>query len=356
MPGTTAITYGNTELSVAMNAQEKTVNRMKDHPYRVVEDCMANAERVDSGERIIVRYTTDDHSVSTRVQSGMEVFNNFAQPTLTPGSQTWGIVVMPIYVSSVDEKKYGGGSAVIKLVQDRTETVMKTFDRLFQSVLLKGAAASGTWGGVSGWDDFLSLNGADNTTGLIEAAASGTNTLHGISKATYPATTHEQFHNFFRDLAGAAGAGGLNALYAASIDAQIKEGDPNASESMWYWSRNFSEFMKRALRSEEHYINDGNMDDGLRVAHMAYGGIKVRPTAELPSLGSATTTNPWSALKVNWKQGIRFKTMSGWDRVNQPFVDLPGTIGARYALRVLWGQLIGLRPGACAVLVDGEVY
>lgn len=358
MPGQTAVTYNNTELSLAMNAQELTLNRMKDHPYKVVDDVMSNAESEDGGDRIILRYTVDDHSLSTRVQSGMETFNNFAQPTLVPAQQTWGIVVMPIYVSSVDEKKYGGSKALIKLVQDRTETVMTTMNRLFQQVILRGPTASGAnWAGVPGWEDFLTLNGAEGpTTGLIEAAASGSNTIHGISKLTYPASSHEQFHNFFRDLAGAAGTGGLNGLQASVIDAQIKEGEPIASESMWYWSRLFCEFMKRALRSEEHYVSNGAMDDGLRVANMAYGGVKVRPTAELPNSGANTTSNPWSALRVNWKKGIRFKYMDGWNFTNDPFVNLPGTVGGRYALRKLWGQFLGLKVGTCALLVDGEVF
>lgn len=357
MPGQTSVTYNNTELSVAMSAQEESLNRMKDHPYLVVEDCLANSEELDGGERIIGRYTVDDHSVSTRVQSGMEMFNNFAQPTLVPAQQTWGIVVMPIYVSSVDEKKYGGSREIIKLVQDRTETVQTTMQRLFQNVILRGPAASGTWPGVPGWEDFLTLNGADgNALGLIEAASSGTNTLHGLSKATYPAATHPQFHNFFRGLAGTAGTTGLNGLYASTIDAKLKEGTPNSKESMWYWSALFSEFMKRALRSEEHYIANGEMDDGMRVAEMAYGGVKVRPTAELPNTGSTTTAAPWSAVRVNWKKGIKLKTMSGWKFVNDPFVNLPGTVGGRYALRKFWGQFWGSRVGACALLNNGEAF
>lgn len=357
MPGTTSVTYNNTELSVAMSAQEETLNRMKDHPYLAVEDCLRNAESEDGGERIIVRYTVDDHSLSTRVQSGMEMFNNFAQPTLIPGTQTWGIVVMPIYVSSVDEKKYGGSKTLIKLVQDRTETVMTTMNRLFQQVIFRGPAATGTWPGVAGWEDFLSLNGADGaTTGLIEATSSGTNTLHGISKATFPAATHPQFHNFFRGLGGTAGTTGLNGLYASTVFQDVQEGEPVASESTWYWSMLFAEFMKRALRTEEHYIANGNMDDGLRVAHMAYGGVRVRPVAELPNTGANTTAAPWSAVRVNWKKGIRLKYMDGWNFTNDPFVNLPGTVGGRYALRKFWAQFLGLRVGTCALLNNGETF
>jgi hypothetical protein len=358
MPGTTAITFGNTELSANLMHQVTALNRMKDHPYPLVDDVMDTAETVDGSERVIVRWVTDDHSRATRVTTGFEVFDDFAQTTLTPGFQTWGIVVQPVFISSVDEQKNNGKAAVLKLLEERVKTVETHFKRQFQQVLLRGPAASGTWPGVPGWEDFLTLNGADgSTTGLIEAAASGTNTLHNLNKGLFPATTHEQFHNFFRDLGGTFSTTGLNGLYASIVDAQIKEGDPNGKESKWYWSRLFCELAKRSIRTLEQYVsNSGNEDDGSRVAHMVYGGIPVRPTVELPSSGSGSTSNPWSALKVNWAQGINFKVMNGWKMEYDDFVDLPGTVGARYALKKLWGQLIGLVPGRCALLVDGEVF
>lgn len=356
MPGTTAITYSNTELSVALNAQITEINRMKDHPYPAVEDAMANKDTIDGGERVIVRWTTDDHSRATRVQTGNEFFDNFAQPTLTPGFQGWGIVCQPVFISSVDETKYGGSAKVIDLLKDRTETVETHFKRQFQQVLFRGPAASGTWPGVPGWEDFLTLNGADSTTGLVEAAASGTNTLHAISKGSFPATTHEQFHNFFFDCANSFNTNGLAQLYASIIDQEVKEGAPNPSESFWYWSRNFSRFAKQSLRSLEQYVDDKPLDDGRRLAHHMYGGVKIRVTVELATTGTASTTNNWSALRVNWKKGIRLKVMKGWDGGFDPFVNLPGTVGARYALKRFWGQLIGLVPGRCALLVDAETF
>ena len=356
MPGTTAITYSNQDLSLNVSAQIKKINRMKDHPYLTVEDLKANWEKATGGERVIVRWTTDDHSRATRVITGNEFFDNFAQPTLTPGYQGWGIVVQPIFVSSVDEQKNSGEGGLIPLLKDRVETVEKHFMRQWQQVLWRGSAASGTHTGVQGWEDFLTLNGADSTTGLIEAAASGTNTLHAISKASFPATTHEQFHNFFFDCANSFNTNGLNQLYASIISQQVKEGMPNPSESFWYWSQNFCRFAKQGLRTFEQYVDDKPLDDGRRLAHMQYAGVKVRVTAELPTTGASTTANNWSAVRVNWKDGIQFRVMSGWEGGVEPFVDLPGTVGARYALKRLWGQLIGLRPGGCALLVDAETF
>lgn len=356
MPGTTAITYSNSELSLNLSAQVKEINRMKDHPYPTVEDLKANWKKATGGERVIVRWTTDDHSRATRVQTGNEFFDNFAQPTLTPGYQTWGIVVQPVFISSVDEQKNSGEGALIDLLKDRIQTVETHFNRQFNQVIWRGSAASGTHPGVPGWEDFLTLDGSDSTTGLIEASTSGTNTLHAISKGSFPATTHEQFHNFYFDCANAFNTNALNQLYASIVDQQVKEGAPNSSESFWYWSRNFARFAKQSLRSFEQYVGDGNLDDGRRLAHMMYGGCKVRVVVELPNTGASTTANPWSAVRVNWKQGIHFRVMSGWEGNFDPFVNLPGTVGARYALKKLWGQFIGLVPGRCALLADAETF
>lgn len=163
-----------------------------------------------------------------------------------------------------------------------------------------------------------------------------------------------QFHNFFADLAGDVSQFGPPALYAAGIDAETKEGTPVASESEWYWSPNFAKHMKSTLRPQEQYIANGTMDDGARIAHAMYGGIPVRIVSELPSTGTATTAKKWSAVRVNWKKGVRFRAMPKWVLDWTPVVDLPGGVGVKYALIRLWGNLISLQPGACAVLVDGE--
>lgn len=354
MPGTTSLTINNEDLSLTLFDQVKELRAMKDHPYLLADDALANVDKVDGGERVIVRWDVDDHSVPTRVRTGYESFSTFAQPTLQPGYQAWGIVVQPVFISSVDEQKNNGRAQILKVLEERVKNVERHMHRQFQQVLLRGAAASGTWVGVPGWDDWLSINGADTALGLVEDAASGTNTLHGVSKSSYPATTHEQFHNYFGDAAADASANLLPLMYAAGVDAQIKEGDPNPSESFWYLSRSAANNLKSILRVQEQYVSDGNMDDGKRVAHMMYGGIKARPTAEMPNTGSATTADPWSALRVNWKRGVRLRMMSGWVFDWEDFMDLPGTVGVRYSLCKVWGQPICLQPGLQALIIDAE--
>ena len=355
MPGTTSVTYGNEELSAHHAHHIARLDRMRDRPYKVTEHIMSVAEKVPNpGVRMIKRWDVERHSRFTRVQSGHEVYNTFAQPTMVPGTQTWGIVVLPVFISRVDEVQNQGG--VLNLLKERTETVHTHFRRAFEEVALRGPAASGTWTGVDGWDDFLTLNGADSSTGLLEDAADGGNTLHGIVKTSYPVATHPQFHNFFRDCAGAFATNGLNALYDSTIHNQLFEGNPSAANSKWYWSQAFAQLTKRSLRSLERYDSDGTMDDGARVSHMRYGGIPVELTTLLPNTGASTTTTPgpWSAVRVNWKDGCQFRVVSGYEMKFDPFQDLPTTVGSRVSLGWLWGQFVGHRPATCAVIADAE--
>ncbi len=354
MPGTVTFSpaIGDQELSANLFSQVEDLNRMKNHPYPFVDDLMSHADKSTGGERIIVRFDVEDHSVATRVQSGYESFDKFAQPTMKPGYQGWGIVVVPIFISRVEEQQNKGG--VLNILKERTTTVHEYTRRITNLAMWRGGAASGTHPGVVGFDDFLSVNGGDTSTGILEDQADGTNTLHGITKSSYPLATHEQFHNFFADCAGAFATNGLNALHDSLIRMRVREGKPNPKDSKWYWSENFAKLAKRSLRSLEHYTTDGNMDDGMRRADMMYGGIPVEIVAELPSTGSASATNPWSAVRINWKLGMRFRAMQGYLWDFDEFKELSGSVGTRYSLGWFWGQLISTRPGVNAVIVDGE--
>lgn len=355
MPGTTALTLGNEELSVNLMDRVKEMRAMNAHPYQVAEDMLKNMDTADGGERVVIPWETEDHSIAQRIRNGYEKLTLFGQTTMTPGLQGWGIVVQPVLISEVDEKKNSGKVALFKLLDKRVANVERHFRRQLQTGLLRGFIASGTHPGVAGWEDFLSLNGGDTALGIIEDQATGTNVLHNVSKGSFPPAVAEQFHNYFADVGADVGGAGLPALYGSMLDAQIKEGDAwEPGASFWYWSRLFAGHVKTTMRTAEYYTTDGDLDDGKRKAHSVYGGIKVRVVAEMPNTGSASTAKPWSALRVNWKEGVRFRGMPGWSMDWSPFENVNQGVGARYAYLRLWGQLIGQQPGLCSLLVDGE--
>lgn len=355
MPGTTALTYSNEQLSVNLSNQVKEARAMNHRKYPVVADVMKATDKETGGERIIVRWETDDHSEPTRVQTGYEYWNDAVQTTLTPGHETWGIVVQPVMISEVDEQKNSGPAKVLDLLKIRTGNVERHMHRNFQDVILRGAAASGTWTGVPAFADFNSLNGADITTGLLEASASGTNTIHNVSKASFPATTHPQFHNEYSDAAGAAGTNILNALYGFIVNLMVKDGEMSPAEYIGYFSPNSLKWLKRVLRAQEQYVAEGEMDDGKRTA-MVYHGIRLKPVHNLPQTGANTTANPVSGYIVNWQRGIRFRAQNKWVFNWTKFMDIPGTVGVRAAILRLWGNLIGHQVGLCALLADAEAY
>jgi hypothetical protein len=328
---------------------------MKDVKYVIAEDILANVDKIDdAGERIIVRWEVGDHSKATRVQTGYERWDDSIFATLKPGHEQWAIVVQPVMISEVDEGRNSGKAKIIDLLRQRTQNVYRHKMRQLQRVAVRGPAASGTWTGVPGWEDFLTLNGADSTTGIIEAAASGTNTLHNVSKASYPATTHPKFHNSFRDSAGAAGTNLLHNLNGINTNLVIKDGEPSPSECANYMSENGANWLKRALQPQEQYTSE-DIDTGKRRV-LTYGGVKIKPTFDLPNSGSATTTNPWSSLLMNWKRGVRLRCKTGWVMDWTKFAEIPGTVGVRAAICRTWGQFVALEPGLCGLIVDAEAY
>lgn len=364
MPGTTTLTLSNEQLSANLFDQVEKLVQTKDHPYTVAEDALASAVKIPSpGERTVVRFSTHDHSQQRRAVTGHEAIPVFAQPTLTPGFQGWAAVFQPVFISKMDEQRNSGKMAVVSILDDRVRSVTRHMRRSLQQVLLKGPAASSSWGGVPEWEDHLTLNGGDSVTGIVEDQVDGTNTLHGINKATLPLATNEQLHNFFKDCAGDASANLLAAFYDITVDQAIRLGEDFNYGQVWYASGNCVKFMKQNLRSFEQYVNTDDLDDGKR-RWARYNGIKVKPTAELPNAGTATTTNPWSALLINWSAGDReddgsgaqLRCATGWVMDWTPFEDLPGTLGTRYALCKYWGQLISTNPGRNGLIVDAEVF
>lgn len=352
MPGTTTLTIANEALSLNLFHQVKEIRDTRAIPYPVTESVVKNAERInDPGERIIVRWNDENHSVASRVQTGYEGYTDFAQPVSVPGFQNYGFVVQPIFISVLDELRNNGG--VLPVLEQRVRAVERQQALAFQQVIMRGALASGTWVGVPAYEDFNSWNGADQATGIIEDNSPGTNTLHNLAKTNYPVAIHPNLHNDYFDAAGDASANLLNMLYAANVKQQLKSGDPSSKQEWWASEAAYNN-LKQSLRSFEQYVSDGNMDDGKRVVGM-YGGVKITPIVDMPTTGSGSTTNPWSMVRVN-HDAIRFKAIAKWFMDHTGFQDLPGRVGTRVSLVRLGGNTVCLEPGKLSLIVDGEVF
>lgn len=352
--GTTTLVIGNEALSAYLFHQVKEVRSSRHIPCPVTDALIKKAETISNpGERFLVRWRTRHHSIPSRLVTGYEDYNPYASPTLDPGHGGYAAVVQPIFISEMDERRNQGG--VVQILNERVQAVEEHGALMFQQTMLRTPTATGTWPGVSAYEDWNPVNGGDSALGIIEDQAGGTNTLHNLAKTSYPVAVHPHFHNDYYDAAGDASANLLNMMQQSQTRQVIKGGAPASGSSEWWVSEAGQNNLKRVYREFERYTTDGNMDDAKR-AVATFGGVPIYPVADMPNSGSGSTSNPWTALRVDLKDGIQLKMVQGWNMDHTGFVDLPGRVGTRVSLVKLWGQLLGYGPGRNTLVVDGEVF
>lgn len=353
---TTTLTVSNELLSAVGFAQVEEMRSSHHRPYKFFEHAMGPGHvDEEGGERIIVRWdTTLRHSKTKRHQSGYEQVSNQSLPVGTPGHDGWMMCSTPTYISLKDEQIARGKSKILDLWKGRVDNVELMQQLDFTRAGLIGAIASGTWAGVEGYEDLNSLNGADSATGFMEAASSGTNTIHNISRATYTATDHYMLHNLYKTVSDSASTLLNLQLYGLLPALRKRTGGQFTSAHVAYATLQALENLARANPSVAHYTSEGAVDSGKRTA-FTYGGVEIFPE-DLPSLGANTTANPWSFVFMNWKDAVKWHSQKGTNFDRRAVVDVPGTAGVRMQLSVTMGQLILHEPGTLALVDNAETW
>lgn len=351
----TVLTLSDETLTTVALQQSEDLRDMQRQDYPVTADLIASNDPWDGGDTLTVPWDVENHSNPRRLQSGYERYDETVRPTLKPGIVTPAFVAQPILISLVDETKTGGKGKIIDLVKQRTENVERHQDADLQAVAFRGPAASGSWAGRAAYADWNTFNGVDSITGFLEAVASGTNMLHTVSKASYPATTHPGFHNVYRDSADAAGTNLLNDMYRIGIILQTRGAPIVARENKWYVGENPAVWLKRALRPQERYESQSSLDDGARPV-LTFMGVGIIPCIDMPTNGASSATSPVSAILINWARGAKMRMYPAWSRKMLPFAPVPGTVGVRAALKLVGGQIVCPQPGLCALIERAEVY
>lgn len=367
MPGTTALTFSDQMLSVQGFHRLAAVMAAKDVPYPVADDAFKlGKEDIEGGERLVIPYEVDDHSRPTKITvsaGGYGGIDLWAQSTFKPGHESWAYVVQPVFISETDKAINRGREKVLDIWQSRVENVARMQQRNYQNATVKGAVASGTWGGVPGWEDWLPLNGADNATGLLEARTSGTNTVHNVSRSSYPATTHPKLHNIYFTAQDAANTYLQAAIFRARAQAQSRGANIGGGSYRAYVSEEFEVNISRILNGRVQYIMAGKSGQDVAAdAVVPYIlGAPTRalatglPQAGATSGGSASTK--WGYIGVTWgKGGISLKAQSGYMFKMGKVESIPGTNGVQLALFHNFGQNVCQVAGTNIVGVGCETY
>lgn len=357
MPGTTSLTVSNELLTAVGMRRIGELRNMKSRPYPILEKILQKHEKVEGGERVLIPWEVDDHSRPTEIVTGYEEADDFAQSTIKPGMDDWWYAVQPAFISGRDGILIRGADKQLDLGKKRMENVEAHFRRVLWAAMIKGPA-SGTWVGPGpGFSALNPINGADHATGLVEAALSGTNTLHQtLAKGSYPRTTHPQFHNQYTTASGAYGTNGLNNEYLMMTRRRKLGGDIVPSEECGLASEQWCVNHKRVLRPSEQYVSGKSLDDGERTAFMAHG-IEFYPE-DLPNAGAVTglANGEWSALTLNLAKGIKLIGQSGYVMKWDPWRDLGGVNAVKFALLHCFGQLVSPWPALQTLEIGGDTY
>lgn len=328
---------------------------MRHIPQPYAEDALSKGKVPNEGGlKIFIPYEMENHSRPKRVTASTAYgnYDTWNQPTLRSGQEDWAYVVQPVFISRWEKNLNRGAHQIIDIAKLRVENVYNHLLRQMQQALLIGAVASGSWAGVPEWEDWIPLNGTDYTTGLLEEDASGTNTVHNVSRASFPATTHPLFHNPAADVANNASTNLLDRAMDLQTTMDIRGAAMKAL--VWYctqaWLRNLAKVLRPQLQYATMKAGDTMME------RPVFLGKELKVVETLPYNGANSATYKWSCVGVTWKEGVALQVQSGNALDMDPWHSIPGSVGVQAALFHLMGQQTLMRPGINPLFVRGETY
>lgn len=343
----TTLTISNEELSTTAFAYLDDVRNMLDVPHPYVDAYLGTKRDEEGGERLIIPYRNKRHSITTQMSSGYEPISLIANPQMDPGNQAWFYAIRPVLISTTDDITNRGRAKIISKLEER---IKDTHDGIRAEIeeqdLITGLAAM---------SDLVPTNGADDTGGMIEDAAVGsqTNTVHGISKGSF--LTLPGWQNQFFNAGGSFSASGLAGMF--DIQVRIKKLAKGAGKLIHrpdikvYGSINGVVNYKRSLFPQERWVDNTKPNAGNEA--MMFGDWPIE-TVDLPNAGTATTALPWTFLFKDWG-GMHFTGQKGWVMKMDEFRWISGHV-VRGAYLHLFGQNTARYYGTSGVLVNGEVF
>lgn len=318
----------------------------------VAEFLLSNSKPWKGGRVMLIPFEYQFHSVGSAVRTGFETVNMNFQPTMANMQVTGAGTVRPSAIGLVDKWENAGPAAVIDLATQRAQNSDQGQLEALETQWLQS--------GVAECADFVSINGDDDTTGLIEGAAVGSqdNTVQNISRATY--STLVGFQNQFKDGAGAFSTGGITGVDSIKAALELSK-QWNTAKPQGFCSSAFSRNWFRANALLEQYVN---VSGGKQAGGDEYGpqleflvrGIKTKVSRFMPNAGTATTTNPWSWLVLDMNK-FKFMGRPGELRSRTPWVPMQAAGGLGM---IMWqttaGQLITGGWETSAIFVDAEAW
>ena len=346
---TTTLTIGNELLSTTMHIVAK---EWRDTLHESVSFLDASARvhgegnpTQSGGTRIVVPIGTGEHSSTTRMQTGFERINLSVSDVFQPAVYSWGHVVRPVAISAEEEMINQGDAAVLSILESRVKMTANALKRDFVQQMVAGS--------VVGWEDWGSLNGADNNhgaaTGLLEEAtlANQGNAVGAIAKTN---TTTGWVNQIF-DGGGSFNANGLAGLYDLMVE--INAISPSGPPNVILASRAGFKNLKRSLSAQERYVDQSSLDGGRMV--QLWDGIQIDVEYNMPTGGTVTTGDPYSFYFLNLDDIHVLWDPQGYFDLSD-FETVSGEYDVRAAKLRVRGQLIAKHLGSSGVAFDLETF
>lgn len=335
-----SLTFSNEELTATAGIHLDHRRSVQERKHRLAENMLSKKEDVEGGERLYIPFDYQRHSDTKQLPGGYEAIPLAGRPILTPGNEGWFFCARPVMISLRDEMLNRGKQQIIDKLKKRiTDT---------ENGLLAEYEDQNLRANVTEMSDLRSLNGDDDSNGFLEAAATGTNTVHGVAKTTY--NTLPGVNNQWYDGGGSFSTSGLIGMYA--IMNRIRDLVDSDEDVHIYMSLNGADHYKRAVQGQERYVTQ--LDAG-RLAEV-FQGRPITVTSRLPNAGTATTAAPWTALFLDHST-IKFRGQKGYVMQMTDFRDV-GTHLVRAAFFLLAGQnaVNDFYFGSSGILTDAEAW
>ena len=296
------------------------------------------------GTRIICPLGFEEHSSTTRLQTGYERIDLSVEDVFKPAVYSWAHVVRPVAISSEEEMINQGDAAILSILENRVTMTANALKREYVKQMVQG--------GVAGWEDWGTLNGVDNATGFLEENAVGTqgNTVGGVSKSTYSSKTGWQNQMF--DGSGSFNSNGLAGLYDLKVE--IESVSPSGAPDVILASRAGFKNLKRSLQAHERYVDQSKIDGGRLVEY--WDGVQINVERNMPDAGATTGAgDPISFYMLNLNDIHTLWDPKGYFDLSD-FETVSGEYDVRAAKIRVRGQLIAKHLGSSGIGFDLETF
>lgn len=358
--GSTSISVPNESFTAAsyVAIKKNPLKNMRDVATFVAVDAFTKGkELVEGGHKITVPFSFENHSLPTQLtfETAYAQFNTFNRTQMQPGHDDWASAVQPVFISGLDAVRYSGPGKLIDVASHRVLTVRAHFMRSFEAALIRGAAATGSWApgvDVQAFGYLNTFNGIDFSTGIVEETGSGNNTVHNISRSSFPAATYPLLQPIVMDLQNAAGVYLIDQIVRSKITARRRGVEWGSTSA--YASDDFIANMNKVLRQPVQYVKIG---DGETLTDLPMLMGKELMPVTLPYDGANSATYKMSLLMVPWKNGVKHLVQKGWDAEKpSEWKDIPMTADCKVCLYKYDGQIIADEAGKILAAVRGDTY